>query len=159
MPLATQKNQYGEREEAESRGRITRQNHENQEAESRTNDKKVQVLKDDCRLFSQLFIYCQSRECDLQEFFKHENQSFPAASWFCLVILPLDSASSLSPYWFFLSGQRHFLWEWALQSMRAKSHPCITTWKIISLYAPRRWQPSWKKGRHLGFFSGQWLFP
>ena len=50
-----------------------------QEAESRRSDKKLQVLKDDCRLFSQLFISCQSRECDLLEFFKHENQSFPAA--------------------------------------------------------------------------------
>ena len=40
---------------------------------------KQKVLKDDCRLFSKLFISCQSRECDLLEFFKHENQSFPAA--------------------------------------------------------------------------------
>jgi len=40
---------------------------------------KKRILKDDCRLFSQLFISCQSRECDLLEFFKHENQSFPAA--------------------------------------------------------------------------------
>ena len=40
---------------------------------------KKQVLKDECRLFSQLFISCQSRECDLLEFLKHENQSFPAA--------------------------------------------------------------------------------
>ncbi|KAJ8353458.1 hypothetical protein SKAU_G00210250 [Synaphobranchus kaupii] len=37
------------------------------------------VLKEDCQLFSKLFISCQSRECDLQEFFRHENQSFPAA--------------------------------------------------------------------------------
>ncbi len=37
---------------------------------------KERVLKDDCRLFSQLFISCQSRECDLLEFMKHENQSF-----------------------------------------------------------------------------------
>ena len=40
---------------------------------------KQKVLKEDCRLFSTLFISCQSRECDLQEFFQHENQSFPAA--------------------------------------------------------------------------------
>ena len=38
-----------------------------------------QVLKDDCRLFPKLFISCQSRVCDLLQFFKHENQSFPAA--------------------------------------------------------------------------------
>ena len=49
-----------------------------QEAESCTGD-KMQVLKDDCRLFSQLFISRQSRESNLKEFFKHKNQSFPAA--------------------------------------------------------------------------------
>ena len=37
------------------------------------------MLKDDCRLFSRLFISCQSRQCDLQEFFKHENQTSPAS--------------------------------------------------------------------------------
>lgn len=37
------------------------------------------VLKDDCQLFSRLFISCQNRQCDLQEFFKHENQSHPAS--------------------------------------------------------------------------------
>ncbi|KAJ8351997.1 hypothetical protein SKAU_G00234730 [Synaphobranchus kaupii] len=42
-------------------------------------DPKQKVLKEDCQLFSTLFISCQSRECDLQEFFRHENQSFPAA--------------------------------------------------------------------------------
>ena len=40
---------------------------------------KVKVLKEDCQLFSKLFISCQNRECDLQEFFHHENQSFPAS--------------------------------------------------------------------------------
>ena len=40
---------------------------------------KQKILKDDCRLFSKLFISCQSRECDLLQFFRHENQSFPAA--------------------------------------------------------------------------------
>ena len=40
------------------------------------NDK---VLKKDCQLFSKLFIFCQNRECDLHEFFRHENQSFPAS--------------------------------------------------------------------------------
>ena len=39
----------------------------------------VKVLKDDCQLFSRLFISCQNRQCDLQEFFKHENQSHPAS--------------------------------------------------------------------------------
>ena len=40
---------------------------------------KQMVLKEDCQLISKLFISCQSRECDLKEFFRHENQSFPAA--------------------------------------------------------------------------------
>ena len=38
------------------------------------------VLKYDCRLFSKLFISCQSRECDLYDLFCHENHPFPAAS-------------------------------------------------------------------------------
>ncbi len=40
---------------------------------------KMKELKDDYRLFSRLFISCQSRQCDLQEFFKHENQAVPAS--------------------------------------------------------------------------------
>lgn len=40
---------------------------------------KQNVLKADCHLFSKLFISCQNRECDLSEFFRHENQSHPAA--------------------------------------------------------------------------------
>jgi hypothetical protein len=42
-------------------------------------DTKHKALKEDCNLFSQLFISCQSRQCDLREFFKFENQPFPAA--------------------------------------------------------------------------------
>ena len=40
---------------------------------------ETKLLKEDCNLFSRLFISCQNRQCDLQEFFKHENQSFPAS--------------------------------------------------------------------------------
>ena len=47
--------------------------------EQAAGDLKQTILKDDCRLFSKLFISCQSRECDLLEFFHHENQCFPAA--------------------------------------------------------------------------------
>ena len=36
-------------------------------------------LKDDCQLFSQLFISCQSRDIDLLEFFSYENQPYPAS--------------------------------------------------------------------------------
>ena len=38
---------------------------------------KEEVLKDNCQLFSRLFISCPTRQCDLQEFFKHENQPTP----------------------------------------------------------------------------------
>ena len=40
---------------------------------------KQKVLKVDCQLFYKLFISCQSRECDLYGFFRHENYPFPAA--------------------------------------------------------------------------------
>ena len=40
---------------------------------------KQKVLKYDCQVFSKLFISCQSRECDLYAFFRHENHPFPAA--------------------------------------------------------------------------------
>ena len=36
-------------------------------------------LKMTATYFSRLFISCQSRDCDLQEFFRHENQSFSAS--------------------------------------------------------------------------------
>ncbi|CAE1256528.1 unnamed protein product [Acanthosepion pharaonis] len=42
-----------------------------------TEKSETQLLKEDCQLFSRLFISCQRRGCDLPEFFKHENQSFP----------------------------------------------------------------------------------
>ena len=31
----------------------------------------------DCELFSRLYIACQTRNGDLDEFFKHENQAYP----------------------------------------------------------------------------------
>ena len=40
---------------------------------------KQKVLKEDCQLLYNLLISWQRRECDLQEFFYHENQPFPAA--------------------------------------------------------------------------------
>jgi len=39
---------------------------------------KEKVMKEDCQLFSKLFISSQMRECNLK-FFRHENQSFPAS--------------------------------------------------------------------------------
>ena len=38
---------------------------------------KIMDLKSDCALFSWLYIASQTRECDIQEFFKHGNQKYP----------------------------------------------------------------------------------
>ena len=38
---------------------------------------QIATLKKNCSLFSRLFIGCQTREGNLEEFFSHENQSFP----------------------------------------------------------------------------------
>lgn len=42
-----------------------------------TGKSKLIGMKEDCQLFSRLFISCQSRQCDLNEFFRHENQNTP----------------------------------------------------------------------------------
>ena len=47
--------------------------------EQRISGSKEKALKGDCRLFSQLFISCQTRQCDLQEFFRHGNPSSTAS--------------------------------------------------------------------------------
>ena len=41
---------------------------------------EAQIIKEDCQLFSRLFISYQTRGCDLREFFKHENQPFPLSA-------------------------------------------------------------------------------
>ena len=38
---------------------------------------KVTALKNDCNLFSRLYISCQTRSGDLETFFMHENQAAP----------------------------------------------------------------------------------
>lgn len=40
---------------------------------------KLSSLKNDCSLFSRLYISCQTRDGDLDNFFKHENQPCPPA--------------------------------------------------------------------------------
>ena len=40
---------------------------------------QVASLKKNCQLFSQLYISCQVRDGNLEEFFCHENQTFPPA--------------------------------------------------------------------------------
>ena len=39
--------------------------------------KKVVSLKQDCQLYSNLYVACQNREGDLEEFFAHENHAYP----------------------------------------------------------------------------------
>ena len=38
---------------------------------------QVATLNDDCALFSRLYIACQSRDGNLEAFFKHDNQAWP----------------------------------------------------------------------------------
>ena len=40
---------------------------------------KEKVMKEECQLFCRLFISCQVRQINLEEFFKHENQAAPAS--------------------------------------------------------------------------------
>ena len=43
-----------------------------------TKDKeKLTVLKEDCALFGRLYVACQNRDGNIEEFFKYENQSWP----------------------------------------------------------------------------------
>ena len=39
--------------------------------------KKVASLKQDCQLYSNLYVACQNCEEDLEEFFAHENHAYP----------------------------------------------------------------------------------
>ena len=39
--------------------------------------KKVVSLKQDCQLYSNLYVACQNREGDLEEFFAYENHAYP----------------------------------------------------------------------------------
>ena len=45
--------------------------------ESASRKNRGKILKQNCALFSNLFIVCQTRGLDLDMFFKHENQAFP----------------------------------------------------------------------------------
>lgn len=40
---------------------------------------KLMQLKTDCELFSRLYVACQSRDGNLEEFFRHENHPYPPA--------------------------------------------------------------------------------
>ena len=40
---------------------------------------KISSLKQDCNLYASLYVKCQARESDLDDFFSHENHSYPPA--------------------------------------------------------------------------------
>ena len=42
-------------------------------------EKNLKPMKDDCRLFSSLYIACRARVGDLENLFAHENHSFPVS--------------------------------------------------------------------------------
>jgi len=45
------------------------------------NQQQLASIKNDCELFARLYIGCQTRDGNLEEFFRHENQTcFPALS-------------------------------------------------------------------------------
>ncbi|KAK3083940.1 hypothetical protein FSP39_005667 [Pinctada imbricata] len=49
-----------------------------QQPRSESKDKQqIRSLKQNCSLFSQLYVSCQVRNGDLEEFFRHENQPYP----------------------------------------------------------------------------------
>ncbi|CAG2205900.1 unnamed protein product [Mytilus edulis] len=49
-----------------------------QELRSESKEKRqISSLKQNCSLFSQLYVSCQVRDSDLDEFFRHENQAYP----------------------------------------------------------------------------------
>ena len=40
---------------------------------------KISSLKEDCNLYASIYVACQTRESDLDDFFAHENHSYPPA--------------------------------------------------------------------------------
>ena len=48
-------------------------------SQTKTQQMQLAAVKSDCSLFSRLYIACQSRDGDLDQFFSHENQAAPPA--------------------------------------------------------------------------------
>ena len=38
---------------------------------------EIKLLKNNCKLFSRMYISCQSRDGDMDDYFRHENQEMP----------------------------------------------------------------------------------
>jgi len=51
----------------------------NQPVKKKTTSQKDEIttLKKSCQLFSQLYIACQVRDGDIDQFFNHENNNYP----------------------------------------------------------------------------------
>jgi hypothetical protein len=56
---------------------------------------QIAALRDDCSLFSRLYIACQSRDGNLSEFFSHENQPYPPSLSKCGEMRQGDKADLL----------------------------------------------------------------
>ena len=46
---------------------------------TKKSQEKISSLKQDCNLYASLYVSCQARESDLDDFFSHENHSYPPA--------------------------------------------------------------------------------
>ena len=51
--------------------------HSSKKKENSKSQNELTLAKNDAALFSKLYIGCQNRDGDIDEFFKHENQAFP----------------------------------------------------------------------------------
>ena len=51
--------------------------HSSKKKENSKSQNELTLAKNDAALFSKLYISCQNRDGDIDEFFKHENQAFP----------------------------------------------------------------------------------
>ena len=91
---------------------------------------KLQSIKDDCQLFSRLFISYQSRQCDLKEFLMHENQTTPP---------------SLSKYWKKILSDDSFR-DWYKSARCWNENWCLyyrwrylDKWEVTSNFKSFRW--------------------
>ena len=61
---------------------------------------EISSLKNDCNLFSRLYISCQTRDGNLERFFQHENQPTPLPFlWASMVLWGLEASQLCYPFW------------------------------------------------------------
>ena len=66
--------------------------------ESCRTSQSLSSMKSDCALFSSLYISCQTRDSDLDEFFKHEKDKMKAYLGIC-VIMGVNNLPKLADDW------------------------------------------------------------